>query len=280
VFLEGVGGELEGGQDVGSLQVRVAGQDLFGRLPCGQLAQDRAVSAVAVRTRQPRPELSSARRRPRARSRPGGKIGGRWPLAGTRAHDRLDLDLDFRQLDEIERTRNGGPLQFTITLGGVAYHDGKVGTPYPANHTLIYTVGASDWQQVLSQFSYGTFVNVEIPVTSSNGVTGEVREATEALQQALQAFRRGEYEEAASDCRPALEDLIAPGKGKFSLKPGDQNATKDERFYWLQRSLLSVVHLAHHPNDPAANSDRARWLRSDAEAVISVLASLIRHKTA
>jgi len=30
VFLERVGGEFEGGQDVGSFQVRVVGQDLFG----------------------------------------------------------------------------------------------------------------------------------------------------------------------------------------------------------------------------------------------------------
>ena len=30
VLLDGVGGELEGSEDVGSLQVRVVGQDLFG----------------------------------------------------------------------------------------------------------------------------------------------------------------------------------------------------------------------------------------------------------
>jgi hypothetical protein len=42
VFLERVGGEFEGGQDVGAFQVRVVGEDLFGSLPCGELAEDRA----------------------------------------------------------------------------------------------------------------------------------------------------------------------------------------------------------------------------------------------
>jgi hypothetical protein len=200
----------------------------------------------------------------------------------TRSQDRLVLDIDFRQLDEIERKRQGGQLIFIVQLGGVAYHESKIGTLYPANHTLLYQVGASDWQQVLSQLTYGTYVNIEIPLTSPNGPTGNLQVAAEAMGQAVAAFRRGEYEEAVADCHPGLNALEDADKGKFSLKPWDRAADRDERSSWVQHALLTLVNLAHHPNDPAAagntSAGHARWERSDAEAVISVLASLIRRR--
>lgn len=94
------------------------------------------------------------------------------------------------------------------------------------------------------------------------------------------AFRRGDYEEAVADCRPALEALRDAVNGEFNLKPGDASAGKDERFYWVQQSLLRVVHLAHHPNDQTGRDEgptapAARWHRVDAEAAISTLAALI-----
>lgn len=200
----------------------------------------------------------------------------------TRSFDRLVLDVDFRQLDEIELIRQGGQLTFIVKLGGVAYYEGKIGTLYPANHTLLYQVGASDWQQVLNQLTYGTYVNLEIPLTSPNGLTGNLQLAADALSQAVAAFRRGEYEEAVADCRPGLNALEDADKGKFSLKPWDRAADSDERFSWVQHALLTLANLAHHPNDPAAADNtsavHAGWKRSDAEAVISVLASLIRRR--
>jgi hypothetical protein len=48
----------------------------------------------------------------------------------------------------------------------------------------------------------------------------------------------------------------------------------------MQRSLLDITHLAHHPNDPAPAADGARaplrWEQGEAAAVISFLATLIR----
>jgi hypothetical protein len=39
---------------------------------------------------------------------------------------------------------------------------------------------------------------------------------------------------------------------------------------------LTLANLAHHPNDPAA--DTSRWEREDAEAIIGILAVLISHR--
>ena len=199
----------------------------------------------------------------------------------TRAVDQLTLDLDHRQLEEIEQKRRGGALTFTFVVGGTVQHGGRIGLLYPANHQLTYDVSASDWIRLLSQLGYGAYVTVEVPLTTPDGLTGEALHAAQALQQAQAAFLRGDYEEAVADCRPGLEALGNADRGTFSLRPWDQAASKEERFHWIQRSLLSVTHAAHHPNDSALASttgSRVRWERADAEAAIAILATLIRQR--
>jgi hypothetical protein len=200
---------------------------------------------------------------------------------GRRENDQLILGVDHRQLDEIEQKRDGGRLTFIFTIGGLLHHRGMVVPLRPNNHTLMYEVGASTWVELLAQLGYGTYLTIEVPFTSADGLTGPVQQAAQALQEAMDAFRRGDYEEAVADCRPGLDALRDADKGKFSAKWLDQSANREERFSWVQRSLLSVAHLAHHPNDPAvtgeeAASEATRPSRADAEAVISMLASLVR----
>lgn len=199
----------------------------------------------------------------------------------TRAVDRLTLDVDHRQLDEIEQKRCGGPLTFTFLVDGIVQCGGKVGKLYASNRQLTYDVSASDWIRLLGQLDYGTYLTIEVPLTGPNCLTGDVAKAAQALQEAQAALQRGDYEEAVADCRPGLEALGAADEGKFSLKPWDRSASKDERIYWTQRALLSVAHLAHHPNDSAlatAEGPRSRWQRADAEAVMAILAALIRQR--
>jgi hypothetical protein len=200
----------------------------------------------------------------------------------TRAIDRLTLDLDHRQLDEIEQKRSGGQLTFTFVVGGIVQHSGRIGLLYAANHQLTYDVSTSDWIRLLGQLNYGTYITVEVPLTGTNGLTGEAQQAARALQEAQAALLRGDYEEAVADCRPGIEALEGADKGKFSLKPWDVTAGKQERFRWIERSLLSLTHVAHHPNDPALTATeggRSRWERADAEAAITILAALIRQRS-
>jgi hypothetical protein len=199
----------------------------------------------------------------------------------TRAIDRLTLDLDHRQLEEIEQRRQGGSLTFTFLIGGTVQRGGRIGLLYASNHQLTYDVSESEWIRLLGQLNYGTYVTVEVPLISPSGLTGEVQQAARALEQARDAFLRGDYEEAVADCRPGIEALNDADKGNFSLRPWDRTASKDERFYWVQRALLSVVHVAHHPNDPAlaaTEGGRSRWTRADAEVAIAVLAALIQRR--
>lgn len=199
----------------------------------------------------------------------------------TRAFDQLTLELDHRQLDEIEQKRRGGPLTFIFKVGGTVQHGGRIALLYPSNNQLTYDVSGDEWIRLLGQLGYGTYVTIEVPLTSPNGLTGEVQRAARALQEARAAFLRGDYEEAVADCRPGLEALELADKGKFTLKPWDQAASKNERFRWIQRSLLSVSHVAHHPNDPAlaaTEGGHSHWERADAEAAIAILAALVRQR--
>jgi hypothetical protein len=198
-----------------------------------------------------------------------------------RAVDRLTLDVDFRQLEEIEQKRNGGQLTFAFLVDGTVQHGGRIGRLHARNNQLTYDVSASDWIRLLAQLGYGAYVTVEVPLTSPNGLVGEVGRAAQALQQAQAAYQRGDYEEAVADCRPGLEALEEADKGKFSLKPWDRVAGKEERFYWIQRSLFSVGHVAHHPNDTAlavGEGARSGWDRADAGAAIAILAALLQRR--
>ena len=123
----------------------------------------------------------------------------------TRAVDRLTLDLDHRQLEEIEQKRRGGPLIFTFLVDGTVQCGSRIGRLYAANNQLTYDLSESEWIRLLSQLGYGSYVTIEVPLTSPNGLTGTVQQAAHALQEAQAAFLRGDYEEAVADCRPGLE---------------------------------------------------------------------------
>jgi hypothetical protein len=198
----------------------------------------------------------------------------------TRAFDTLTLDLDHRQIDEIERIRDGGRLVFMLRPGGLIHHAGQIATLHPSNHTLTYEINTSAWIQILVQLCYETsYLTIQIPIVSSSDSIGELGEPATALQAAIEAFRRGDYSDAIADCRPALDAFRDADQGQFNLKPWDTSAARDERFYWVQQALRHLTHLAHHPTAAAAggvNGQSIRWRRAEAEAVIALLAALIR----
>jgi len=73
-----------------------------------------------------------------------------------RAVDRLTLDLDHRQLEEIEQKRRGGPLIFTFLVDGTVQCGDRIGRLYAANNQLTYDVSESEWIRLLSQLEYGS----------------------------------------------------------------------------------------------------------------------------
>ena len=99
----------------------------------------------------------------------------------SRAIDRLTLDIDHRQLGEVEEKRRGGALTFSFHVGGTVRHGGRVGLLQPTNNQLTYDVSQSDWIRFLGQLSYGTYVTIEVPLTTSDGISGAAQKAARAL---------------------------------------------------------------------------------------------------
>jgi hypothetical protein len=203
---------------------------------------------------------------------PNANEGGSW----TRSVQ-LRLEVDQRQLDEIEELRAGGGLSFSLALDGLIYLPSIVGRLNPASQ-LFYQVSQSDWVRLLDQVQYGRYVTIEVAIPSAGEMRGELVIAANALREATEALSRGADEEAVADCRDAFDALTRLMGVRPQAGFGDQSLSKDERFVYVQRALLNLAHPAHHPNDPAASAGAGsvRWDRADAQAVIAMLAALIR----
>jgi hypothetical protein len=78
-----------------------------------------------------------------------------------RAVDRLTLDLDHRQLEEIEQKPRGGPLIFAFLVDGTVQCGDRIGRLYAANNQLTYDVSEGEWIRLLSQLGYGSYVTLE-----------------------------------------------------------------------------------------------------------------------
>jgi hypothetical protein len=198
----------------------------------------------------------------------------------------LVLDLDRRQLDALEEVRAGRDLVFTFRFSGVANYGGGPGPLVPDNHTLQYSVSQSEWVTLLSQLGYAKYLTLDLQIPDDPSST-PLGEATRALQNAVAALQRGEVEEAIADCRSGIAVLTTEGDRKFDLKqPWSKEAGKSERFWRVGRALMTVSHAAHHPEDfrrgssdgGDAPTEPIAWDRSDAKAVIAVLAALINQR--
>lgn len=118
--------------------------------------------------------------------------------------------------------------------------------------------------------------------------TSEERDAAiVALQQAVAALGRGDFDEAVGDCRPGLDLLWERDKDRYAPPNWKNNADKAERFWRVASALRTVAHAAHHPLDrPTRKSDGEgddgdpiHFDRRDAYATIIGLAVLIMQRT-
>lgn len=201
----------------------------------------------------------------------------------------LALDLTLDQLEAMEELRSGRDLVLGLQPGGYLHTDGDMYRLYPSNHQLSVTVSQSDWVRLLQGANYVSILTVELPMPDS-AAPGDLTQAVQSLDKARAAYLRGDYEEAVADCREGLVVLARSGDDRFdSKKKWSSNAGKRERFWRVQRALLSVTNLAHHPEDrvvedpsgeqEAGSSLPIDWGRADAHSVIVMLAALVFQKT-
>jgi len=196
----------------------------------------------------------------------------------------LVLTLGEDQLQAVEDQRGAGTMTFTMRFEGVAHCTGQIDLLY-ANQEVTYDVPQSRWLELLGalrRYEVLTF-NLVLP---RDGGPEPARQAVVALRQAQTALLRRDYDEAVLDCRAGIKALTSDGDKRFNEAKWERTAGKEERFWRVSKDVLRVTHAAHHPEEPMQADDPdlppepIHFDRQDAEAVICLLAALIRQRYA
>jgi len=121
-------------------------------------------------------------------------------------HIQLNLDLNHYELEQIEKLRNGGDVNFKLELQGVAVSKSSVETLFgeiPSHPQLEYRVPKSDWtERILRELRYKKVWLLEVPELES---PEELKKAVSHLNDAWKQFSMGEYKNTLVECRKALE---------------------------------------------------------------------------
>ncbi|MEW6159357.1 MAG: hypothetical protein AB1813_18175 [Verrucomicrobiota bacterium] len=207
------------------------------------------------------------------------------PIFGTVS---VEFPIDLHRAQAIEASRQGD-MSLSITLhwrlGYVAFwkrgasdvHDGdEVGTAY---EPLQMTIPQSEWvKNVLPGLGLGTVMLVEVPI---NGIerSPELVNAVKALDDARDRLKVGLYDDAARQCRIALEPFFEQvdkpdGAGKMpQLKKSWEVKLGQAAYQWLGESVNAIKWAAN----PVHHSPTARFGRLDTEMLVMVTTALVSY---
>jgi len=206
----------------------------------------------------------------------------------------LRVPLDARTVSFIERIRQGsGPLQFAVSVT-FFYHrlvptsdSTQSSPPYvlglseTAQAQATCTVQRDEWLEVLKTIGWQEYEVFEIPTAPLRRVERFTR-ALDLLEQAVAAFRAGEYDGCVVHARRALEAAAATtgegdtGQGFAQLwrdvLPGGVDEPKRQA---LNRFAVGIREL----RNPAAHGGNLHFQlrRSDAQLALTVTIALFRY---
>ena len=200
----------------------------------------------------------------------------------------LEGELDRERINAIENIRSGGDLDFTLKVGMDVISRKVNSLNTRTKIDLNIQRNQSDWAKILYGMMYRKTILLEVPAHDELS-DPNLSEAVKYLQSAHEQFSRGYYRDAIGKCRDSL-DLLKPLFGDPRSIPTevknwlkrDDNLTKEQRLARVNATLIKLTHLAHHVDETSATTD---WLPVDAQAVLSMTASLLtiadcsKHKT-
>ncbi|MEW6683522.1 MAG: hypothetical protein AB1451_11470 [Nitrospirota bacterium] len=190
----------------------------------------------------------------------------------------LEIELDARRVDAIERVRLGGDLFFSLSLFGVA-HGGRDRITQPVPVTLQYRANQGTWIEILGQMGYRKTILLEIPVLEDD-VNPQFPQAAEYLQTAQTHMLRGHFRDAVGACRDVMESLstvlnddgVQPPEAIKSWFEGTRAMGKEERLRIVRRALKILTHPARHADEV---STAIEWGPADARGAIVMAAALL-----
>ena len=203
-----------------------------------------------------------------------GQYQGSFPVA-------LVADLSLRQLQVIEDLRQGKGLTIGISIFMTCWGKlhGGTGLLRASSGHLSHQVNQGAWIEVLNELGYRKIMLLEIPELAES-LAPELTEAVAYIGIAQQALHRGEYREAVGCCRDVLESLsTAMGDGDVqdtefqALFKDVRSKDKAARLRLVRRAMKILSHPARHADEVATQIE---WSRTDAMAVITMIAALLQ----
>ena len=193
----------------------------------------------------------------------------------------LEANLTAEQVLLLERGRNGLDLGIQLDLQGALL------APPPGKHPVseVQTrikVPASQWSNALDDNgkTFGLAIIVPAPLIESpteslsRATVASRAQAVTRLREARSDFRDGRYEACVATCRKVLETLALLDPpvdlGSITSKKPRERSYR-ERWALVYHDVSSLAHLAHHDD---GISTEVTWNRADAEAMLTIVASL------
>lgn len=184
----------------------------------------------------------------------------------------FEVRLSPQELQALEDVRNGGDLNFSIVLNGLA---AKIGDePVPAHDTVHGQAVHSEWIKQLNSSGFTNTLLLEVPLASLGS-----KKIAEPLHQARELLLAGRYADVVAKCRVVMEtiDNVAP-TGTTNVLESYQKLRDalpmPERLQLLRNFAKNFMHPAAHGDKKAVNTI---YTRGDASMALAVAAALAAH---
>lgn len=185
-----------------------------------------------------------------------------------------DLELASSALCALEESRNGGPLQVEMYLGGLAFTPAR---QQPLNpERFSFAVPREEWLAAVSTAGFKHTLLFELSLGAQGD--GPAAEAGHRLAQAFHERGHGSYANTLRQCRVALDALEQGGFGGNAptdvaqfLQRNARNLSMAERYSALLAALKLYLSPAHHPNSPDSE-----YTRDDADLALAMVAALAK----
>lgn len=197
----------------------------------------------------------------------------------------LVLAITDEQLAVIEARRVGSDLQLRVDVAIVLGYDAPpldeanglandlrpLGTwPLMSFETDLH-VQSGTWERLLEQSAAGTSLAIVVPVPI--GRDAPATRAGEKLRDAIQKINDGDYEDAVTSARKAIDALAGEWPPEKSITAIEgRKRTYDQRRALLRHALYSLSSPAAHGD---LQADAIKWDRPNALSVVAGVAALV-----
>lgn len=206
----------------------------------------------------------------------------------------VEIALDARRIEWLERNRSGRSMEGTLRIGlpvqvfgflqnapvpAFAGHFGLI-TVANIQGDIPFTIPDTHWRErVLPALGYGKVIVIELPAIGLDQCYA-LGQSFKSLEKARQHFDRGLYDEAVGACRLAMDpffELVAKGDGSDGtipkLKKSWETRLGDATYQWLEASLGAIKAAANKPH----HSPNSHFDRLGAQLLLTVTTALIAY---